>query len=71
MIHRGSDDNTIGGAKLKIQGVVRLLNLKQFAQVEEILMYEDNATYLRDFCDALAARIESVRGHYYPSNQGH
>ena len=58
--------DTRGGADLKIQGVKRLLNLKQFAGVSEVHVYEDNISYLKTICDAFNAE-----GHYYPSNQGH
>jgi len=55
-----------GGAALKIQGVKRLLNLKQFQGVEEIHVYEDNVSYLKEMCDTLGGE-----GHYFPSKQGH
>lgn len=55
-----------GGAALKIQGVKRLLNLKQFQGVEEIHVYEDNISYLKEMCDTLGGK-----GHYFPSKQGH
>ena len=58
--------DTRGGAQLKITGVKKLLNLKQFANVTEIHVYEDNVSYLKDMCDTLGGE-----GHYFPSNQGH
>jgi len=62
---KGRDDSR-GGAELKIQGVKRLMNLKQFQDVETIHVYEDNASYLKTICDEFQAE-----GHYYPSEQGH
>ena len=58
--------DTRGGADLKIQGVRKLLNLKQFQGVEEIHVYEDNVSYLKTICD----HFDAV-GHYFPSKQGH
>jgi len=65
LIFRESDDDTRGGAHLKISAIKPLLNLQQFrgAKVE---VFEDNHVYLRDLCHALNAR-----GHYITSNQGH
>lgn len=63
---RRDRQDTRGGAQLKIQGVKRLLNLKQFKHVEEIHVYEDNVSYLKTMCDTLGGK-----GHYFPSNQGH
>ena len=63
---RRDREDTRGGAELKIQGVRRLLNLKQFANVKEIHVYEDNVSYLKTICDHFDAE-----GHYYPSEQGH
>ena len=55
-----------GGAALKITGIKKLLNLKQFHNLQEIHVYEDNIDYLRDLCDMFNAE-----GHYFPSAQGH
>ena len=63
---RRDRQDTRGGAALKITGVKKLLNLKQFANVQEMHVYEDNVNYLKSMCDALQAE-----GHYYPSQQGH
>lgn len=63
---RKDREDTRGGAALKITGVKKLLNLKQFANVEEIHVYEDNVSYLKSICDSLDAK-----GHYFPSAQGH
>ena len=66
VIARRGREDTRGGAALKIEGVKKLLNLKQFNNVREIHVYEDNINYCRDVSSALGAI-----GHYYPSNQGH
>lgn len=63
---RRDRDDTRGGAALKIQAVKRLMNLKQFAGVETIHVYEDNKAYLRDICQA----FDGI-AHFIPSNQGH
>ena len=63
---RRDRNDTRGGAALKIAGVKKLLNLKQFRGVEEIHVYEDNVDYLKSMCDTLNAQ-----GHYFPSKQGH
>lgn len=55
-----------GGADLKIQAVKKLLNLKQFAKVEKIKVFEDNVSYLKKICDTFNAE-----GFYFPSKQGH
>lgn len=65
-IARRDRDDTRGGAALKITGVKRLLNLKQFCKVEEIHVFEDNINYCKDVAEALGGV-----GHYYPSVQGH
>lgn len=63
---RGRDD-TRRGAALKVAGIRRLLNLKQFSKVEEIHVYEDNMDYLTGICGA----FENAIPHFVPSNQGH
>lgn len=64
-IHRlGVNDNR-KGAKLKIDGVKPLLNLKQFKGAV-IHFWEDNKDYLREVCDAIGAIP-----HYVPSTQGY
>lgn len=63
-ISREPDDSTSGG-KLKIRGLCKILNLKQFHGVPAVF-YEDNATYLKTVCDYF-----NIRGVYIPSRQGH
>lgn len=55
-----------GGAALKIQGVKKLLNLKQFRGVTEIHIHEDNESYMK----AIVKELNAIP-HFYPSNQGH
>ncbi len=66
-IARRDRNDQRGGAALKITGLKRLLNLKQFQNVDEIHVYEDNHQYLKDLCHALP----NAQGHYFPSVQGH
>jgi phosphoglycolate phosphatase-like HAD superfamily hydrolase len=70
VVARLSRTDTRGGADLKITGVRRLLNLKQFSQVERVHVYEDNLDYLRDICDHFSGDYETV-ANFIPSNQGH
>lgn len=70
LVSRNGRDDCRGGAELKIAHVNRLLNLKQFSEVKEIHVYEDNLTYLKKISDFYYAKGYSVKGHYYPSNQG-
>lgn len=63
---RKDRSDTRGGASLKITGVKRLLNLKQFRGVKEIHVYEDNISYLNEMCSALGGIP-----HFFESNQGH
>lgn len=62
---RGEDDRR-GGAALKIEGVKKLLNLKQFQGVQEFHVYEDNVDYMKTICDEF-----NGKGYYFPSKQGH
>lgn len=58
-------DSSISGATLKIKGLQRFFNLKQF-KPENATFYEDNASYLKAVCDHFG-----MRGVYVPSKQGH
>lgn len=64
IISRKDGDN-ISGALLKIKGLQKLFNLKQFQNTTKIF-YEDNATYLKAVCDKFG-----IPGVYIPSKQGH
>lgn len=56
---------SISGADLKIKGLQKFFNLKQFDPAKATF-YEDNATYLKKVCDHFG-----MRGVYVPSRQGH
>lgn len=64
LISRKDGDN-ISGGKLKINGLARFFNLKNFKNAS-FTFYEDNATYLKTVCDRF-----NIRGVYVPSQQGH
>lgn len=64
IISRKDGDNISGGL-LKIKGLIKFFNLKQFKK-ESTTFYEDNATYLKAVCDYF-----NIKGVYIPSNQGH
>jgi hypothetical protein len=64
LISRTAGD-IISGGMLKIRGLCRILNLKQFQGLPAVF-YEDNATYLKTVCDYF-----NIRGVYIPSKQGH
>lgn len=66
LIARKDRNDTRGGAAIKITHVKRLLNLKQFANVEKIHIHEDNIDYLK----AIQCEFNAV-SHFYPSNQGY
>ena len=63
-ISRKNGDTTSGG-KLKIRGLVKYLNLKQFKNAEKVF-FEDNMAYLKTVCDFF-----KIKGVYCPSMQGH
>ena len=65
IIYRADNDNR-GGADMKIAGLKKILSLKQFSNIKDITMYEDNAKYLKAICDYF-----KCKGVYIPSNQGH
>ena len=61
-------ENEVKGKKklLKILGLKKILNLKQFKDIKDIIFYEDNTSYLKQVCDYF-----NIRGVYIPSKQGH
>lgn len=65
IISRPSGCNTSGG-KLKVSGINRLRNLRQFKNISSITVFEDNIQYLKYMCDTL-----QCNGIYIPSIQGH
>ena len=64
IISRAADDTRSGGL-LKVLGLQKLLNLKQFQDLDTIF-YEDNTSYLKTVCDHFG-----IMGVYIPSKQGH
>jgi len=65
IISRRGDTDQRGGAQLKIAGLRKLLNLRQFQKAEKHF-FEDNADYLREVCAAIGAIP-----HFIESSQGH
>ena len=64
IISRKENDNRSGG-ELKIKGLQRFFNLKNFRNAVAVF-YEDNTAYLKKVCDYF-----NIQGVYIPSNQGH
>lgn len=60
-----ADGDIRSGAILKIKGLQKFFNLKQF-RVADAVFYEDNVAYLKAVCDKF-----KIRGVYIPSVQGH
>lgn len=58
-------DSTASGAALKIAGLTKFFNLKNFENAR-FVVYEDNASYLKAICDRFG-----ITGVYIPSKQGH
>lgn len=68
IISRKDGDSRSGGL-LKVLGLNRLLSLKQFADIDDMIFFEDNKSYLAAVVDAFKAR--GMRGVFVPSRQGH
>lgn len=64
IISRKENDSRSGGL-LKILGLKKFFNLKNFKQAKAVF-YEDNVSYLKAVCDYF-----KIEGIYIPSNQGH
>ena len=64
IISRKEGDN-ISGSLLKINGLQKFFNLKNFKRAA-FTFYEDNVSYLKAVCDKF-----NIRGVYVPSKQGH
>lgn len=60
-----ADGDTRGGAELKILGLKKFFNLKNFRKAKAVF-YEDNTSYLKKVCDYFG-----ITGVYIPSGQGH
>lgn len=66
LISRKEGDNISGGL-LKVRGLQRFFNLKNFKQAwNNACFFEDNAVYLKTVCDHF-----KIKGIYIPSKQGH
>lgn len=65
IISRMGDSDTRSGKVLKILGLQKFFNLRQF-KPENAVFYEDNMEYLKGVCDHFG-----IRGVYCPSKQGH
>lgn len=63
------DGDTRSGGLLKVLGLRRLLSLKQFSGITDMVFFEDNKTYLAAVVNAFFDR--GMRGVYIPSKQGH
>ena len=59
------DGSNISGGQLKINGLQKFFNLKNFKNAA-FTFYEDNTAYLKAVCDKF-----NIRGVYIPSKQGH
>ena len=59
------DGDSISGGLLKINGLSKFFNLRNFKNAVAVF-YEDNATYLKTVCDKF-----NIQGVYIPSEQGH
>ncbi len=59
------DGDTQSGGSLKIKGLQKFFNLRQFRRADAVF-YEDNTSYLKAVCDHF-----QIRGVYIPSKQGH
>ena len=59
------DGDTISGGILKIRGLQKFFNLKNFRNAAAVF-YEDNTAYLKAVCDKF-----NIMGVYVPSRQGH
>lgn len=64
IISRKPEDNQ-SGATLKIKGLQKFFNLKNFKNAS-FVFYEDNKTYLNAVCSYFG-----IRGVFVPSKQGH
>lgn len=59
------EGDTISGGLLKIKGLQKFFNLKNFKNAAAVF-YEDNTAYLKAVCDKF-----NIMGVYVPSQQGH
>jgi hypothetical protein len=59
------DGDSISGGLLKVKGLKKFFNLKNFKNAT-FTFYEDNVNYLKTVCDTF-----NITGVYIPSFQGH
>lgn len=71
LVSRSGRSDNRGGSALKIAHVDRLLNLRQFRNVETIHVYEDNVDYMCAIADHYENKGFCVVCHYHPSEQGY
>jgi len=69
-VHRQGRNDQRGGAQLKIQAIMPILNEPQFNNAT-IHVFEDNINYLHDMVTHLANANLPIVGHFVPSQQGH
>lgn len=61
------EGSSISGGLLKVMGLKKFYNLKNFRQAwKNATFYEDNTAYLKTVCDFF-----KIKGVYIPSVQGH
>lgn len=60
------DGSSISGGTLKVNGLKKFFNLKNFPPVINWAFFEDNRDYLNKVCDSLG-----IGGVFVQSNQGH
>lgn len=65
IISRKGDNDNRSGKELKIKGLQKFFNLKNF-RLAAATFYEDNIQYLKAVCDHF-----NISGVYIPSRQGH
>lgn len=65
IISRRGNDDTRSGKELKIKGLQKFFNLKNFKNAKAVF-FEDNMSYLKAVCDHF-----KITGVYVPSLQGH
>lgn len=65
IISRRGDTDTRSGGLLKIKGLQKFFNLKNFRKAKAVF-FEDNKAYLKAVCDHF-----NIDGVFVPSQQGH
>lgn len=65
IISRKDNNDNRSGGELKVKGLTKFFNLKNFKNAVAVF-YEDNTAYLKKVCDTF-----NITGVYIPSKQGH